>query len=154
MFDLFDRDPDRPSTRNLKRIDRFVRDYRREFAALVWGYDRAIEAQNAQNGDREYLGIDLQPAPHFITCTRAQIEALNAKVDNRLREAIGVLEGYDPNKEVLVVGIADGQVQIIVFLCEDPTPEQEFQALGVGVEDLLDRLEACMTEELVDLSTS
>jgi hypothetical protein len=150
MFDLFDRDPNRPSTRNLKRIDRFVRDYRREFAALVWGYDRAIEAQG---GDREYLGIDLQPTPHFITCTRPQIEALNTKVDNRLREAIGVLDGYDPTKEVLVVGIADGQVQIIVFLCDDPTPEQEFKTLGVDVDVLLDRLEANMTHELTDILT-
>ncbi len=151
MFDLFDRDTNRPSTRNLKRIDRFVRDYRREFAALVWGYDHAIEAQG---GDREYLGIDLQPSPRFITCTRPQIEALNAKVDNRLREAIGVLDGYDPNKEVLVVGIADGQVQIIVFLCDDPTPEQEFEALGVEVETLLDQLEAEMMRELADIPAS
>lgn len=151
MFDLFNRDPHRPDTRNLKRIDRFVRDYRREFAALVWGYDRAIETEG---GEREYLGIDVQPTPHFITCTRAQLEALNASVDNRLREAIGVLDGYNPEKEVLVVGIADGQVQLIVFLCDDPTPEAEFRTLGLTVNELLDRLEVQMQSELVDRSSS
>jgi hypothetical protein len=145
MFDLFDRDVNRPSSSNLKRIDRFVRDYRREFAALVWGYDRAIQEQGREP---EYLGIDLQPTPHWITCTRAQIETLNANVDNRLREAIGVLDGYDPQHEVLVVGIADGQVQLIVFLSDDPTPEQEFINLGCDVNTLLDQLEARMQQEL------
>jgi hypothetical protein len=149
MFDLFNRDSSRPDTRNLKRIDRFVRDYRREFAALVWGYDRAIEIE-AKGGDREYLGIDLQPTPHIITCTRTQLEALNQSVDNRLREAIGVLDGYNPEKEVLVVGIADGQVQLIVFLCDDPTPAEEFRSVGLSVDVLLDRLEASMATELSD----
>lgn len=151
MFNLFDCDANRPSSPNLKRIDRFVRDYRREFAALVWGYDRAIQAQG---GEPEYLGIDLQPTPHWITCTRAQIETLNAQVDNRLREAIGVLDGYNPSQEVLVVGIADGQVQLIVFLCDDPTPEQEFAHLGCDVNTLLDQLEARMLHELADIPTS
>ncbi|MGD1903927.1 MAG: hypothetical protein ACFB9N_16995 [Geitlerinemataceae cyanobacterium] len=147
MFDLPDRnDPNAPDTRKLKRIDRFVRDYRQEMAALVWGYAQVVAERGSEP---EYLGIDLKPQPHFITCTRAQIEALNERVDNRLREAIGVLDGYDPEKEVLVVGITEGQVQLVVFSCEDPTPAQEFAALGVDVDTLLDRLEARMIEESI-----
>ena len=148
MLDAMFAEPDRaprPDTRNLKRIDQFVRRNRFELAALVWGYTEQLQAQNVPI---EYLGIDLQPQPRFITCSRSQLETLNQQVDNRLREAIGVLDGYDPAKEVLMVGIADGQVQLIVFASEDPTPAECFTQVNADVETLLDRLEARMQAEL------
>lgn len=124
-----------------KQLDRFVKQNSQELAALAWG----LHQQNPDSDDT--LGIDIDPKPHFITCPRSAIEALNQKVDNRLREMMGVIDNHNPDVEVLIVGVGKGQLQAIQYQPQ-PAPPQCFEDVGEDVDTLLDRLEQRMGAQI------
>jgi len=119
------------------QIDRFVRDNLQDVAALSWG----LHLQWTEDGEEgKFLGIDMQPQPHFIVCDRPALETLNRNADNLLRELMGVADHHDPQKEVLIIGIGNGQVKAIQFAA-DPLPPECFESAGADTNALLDRLE-------------
>jgi hypothetical protein len=126
------------------QLDRFVKDNRQEFAALTWGL-------HLQWGEEpNTLGIDLKPTPHFVVCPKSTIEKLNQNVENRLQEILGIVDGYQPEKEVLMIGIGFDHVKLIYFE-SDPTPPDCFQQVGKDVDTLLTHLEDSMNQ-IINLS--
>lgn len=124
-----------------KELDRFVKKHQQELAALSWGL--YLEESNVA----QTLGIDFDPSPHFISCSREAIETLNRNLDDQLREFIGVLDGHKPEMEVLIIGIGKGQIKAIQYKATPPPPEC-FAEVGETVDTLIDRLEAKMQEEI------
>ncbi|MDC0835425.1 hypothetical protein CKA32_004063 [Geitlerinema sp. FC II] len=124
-----------------EQLDRFVKANTLEIAALAWG----LHQRNPDSG--EFLGIDIAPKPHFITCSRDALEALNQKVDNRLREMMGVVDHHDPELEVLLIAIGKGQIQAVQYQPQ-PTPPECFEEADADVDTLLDRLEQRMGAQI------
>ncbi|MGB6168933.1 MAG: hypothetical protein WBF52_15215 [Geitlerinemataceae cyanobacterium] len=133
--------PQNPENQWRRELDRFVKKNQKDLAALSWGF-------HLEGGDTpQTLGIDLDPSPHFICCSREAIEALNRNLDDQLREFMGVLDGYKPELEVLIMGIGKGQIKAIEYKASPPPPEC-FAEVGETVDTLIDRLEAKMQEEM------
>lgn len=129
------------SDKQLRQLDRFVKENQPELAALFWGL-------RLQNGDTQgTIGIDLQPTPHFVYCPQAEIEKLNHKVENRLQEILGIIENHKPEIEVVMIGIGKGEVKLIQFAPE-PTPPTHFEQIGKDVDELLELLEQRMNTQL------
>ncbi|MDB9494102.1 hypothetical protein PN441_18990 [Spirulina major CS-329] len=120
------------------RLDQFARDCRPQIAALSWSFHLA----NPETTD--VLGIDLQPQPHFVTCPRRAVEALNQNVAHQLQEVLGLLDAYQPETEVLILAIGDGQIKILFFE-PDPTPPEAYQTLD---EPVLETLMVELEDEL------
>jgi hypothetical protein len=124
-----------------REIDRFVKANQTELAALVWGLQQ-------EWGDRkDTLGIDLQPSPHFICCSHEAVEKLNENLDDRLQEVLGILDGYQQAKEVVVLVVGNGQIKLVQFT-PDPPPPDCFEQVGATVDELLDRLESRLAEQM------
>ncbi len=121
------------------QLDQFVKANRQELAALAWG----LHLQWGEQADT--LGIDLKPTPHFVACPKSAIEQLNESVQNRLQEILGIVDGYQPEKEVLMIGIGFDHVQLIYFE-SNPTPPDCFQQVGKDVDSLLKQLEDSMNQ--------
>ncbi|NEO97165.1 MAG: hypothetical protein F6K58_00285 [Symploca sp. SIO2E9] len=126
------------------RLDKFVKNYKQELAALAWG----LFLEKGESDDT--LGIDLKPKPHFIYCPREAIEKLNNKVDNQLQEILGFVDAHKPEQEVLLIGISNGQLKLVQFESE-PTPPDCYQQVGESVDSLLERLEQLLSEEIGEL---
>ncbi|EAW38878.1 hypothetical protein [Lyngbya sp. PCC 8106] len=123
------------------QLDRFVENNQQELAALAWGfYQEQTEHDNT-------LGIDLLPTPHFISCSRDALEKLNKSVNNKLQEILGLVDGYQPEQEVLMIGFANNGVKLIYFEPE-LTPPECFQTLGQNISSLSEKLEAKMIAEM------
>jgi len=123
------------------RLDRFADDNRVELAALVWG-------MFGREGDKSrILGIDLKPTPHFVSCPLEAIETLNRDVDNQLQEILGLVDGHDPDREVLILGIGDGQIVLLDFE-PDPPPPTCFERVSEDLETLFDKLELRLVDAL------
>ncbi len=139
--------PQPESSRNSwkEELDLFVRENKQELAALAWGIYQ--QQQEAGNENPDTLGIDLEPSPHFICCSRESVETLNRKVGDRLREVLGIIDNHQPDKEVLILGVGAGQIQLVQYEA-DPVPPQCFQNVGETVDRLLDILEARMVEQI------
>lgn len=121
------------------RLDRFARENAKELAALAWAFYR-------DRGDtEEMLGIDLKPAPHFISFSRDAIERLNRNVRGQLQEILGILDGHKPEEEVLYIAISDGQLKLINFAPES-SPPLCFEEINCDLSDLADALEARLGE--------
>ena len=118
-----------------QKLDEFVAANKENIAASVW-----IFYQERGNTE-EILAIDLQPTPRFVSCSREAIETLNENTDNRLREVLGILDGYKPEEEVLIIGMSRDRIKLIFFTPE-PTPPECFEQLGKDFNTLLDDLEA------------
>lgn len=123
------------------QLNDFVKANQPEVAALAWGL-----WQEQQDKDI-VLGIDIEPKPHFVCCPKSTIEALNRNVDDRLRSMMGVVDGHDPETEVLVLGIGRGEVQAIQFKPE-PSPSECFERVGKDVDSLIEILESRMGERV------
>jgi hypothetical protein len=126
-----------------KQLDQFVKENQKELAALAWGLH--LESSDVD----QTLGVDIEPSPHFISCSREAIETLNRNLDDQLREFLGVLDGHKPETEVLIIGIGKGQIKAIQFKATPPPPEC-FTEIGETVDTLLDRLEMQMREVIVN----
>jgi hypothetical protein len=121
------------------QLDRFVETHRQKLAALAWG----LRLQWGEQPDT--LGIDLKPTPHFVACPKSAIEQLNQSVQNRLQEILGIVDGYQPEKEVVIIGIGFDHVKLIYFE-SNPTPPDCFEEFGKDVDSLLKQLEDSMNQ--------
>ncbi|NES18349.1 MAG: hypothetical protein F6K41_05320 [Symploca sp. SIO3E6] len=116
------------------QLDRFVKNHQQELAALAWGLF-------LEKGERDdIIGLDLQPKPHFIYCSREALDTLNRNVDNKIQEILGVVDAHQPEREVLILSIGSGQLKLIFFEPE-PSPAVCFEQVGENVDTLLERLE-------------
>jgi hypothetical protein len=116
------------------QLDRFVRENQTELAALAWGLKQ--EWQDST----DTLGIDLQPQPHFVACSKEAIERLNSNTQGHLQEILGLIDGYKPELEVLAIAIGNGQVKLIHFQPET-TPPNCFDNLQIDLDTLIVTLE-------------
>lgn len=129
--------PDDAANQWRYQLDQFVKINQSELAALVWGLRQ--EWADTNNN----LGIDLEPKPHFFSCSKDAIEKLNQQVDQKLQEILGILDGHNPETEVVIIAIAKGQVKLIYFQSE-PSPPECFMKLDSGLDLLIENLEAKM----------
>lgn len=133
--------PTSPENLWRRQLDAFVKANKQELAALSWGLW-------LENGDAQgTIGINLQPTPHFVYCPKEAIENLNNQVENRLQEILGLIIHYQPEVEVLMIGIGKDQLKLIYFEPE-PTPPACFEQLGQDVNALMDLLEQRLTVQL------
>ena len=134
--------PELPKNHWCNQLNRFVKRNQQELAALSWAL--WLENGNSQGT----IGIDLIPQPHFVYCPQEHIESLNYRVDNKLQEILGIIDHYQPELEVLMIGIGREQVQLIYFHPE-LTPPDCFEKLGKDLDFLLELLETGMGEKLI-----
>lgn len=130
-----------PDSKWRRQLDQFVKEYQKELAALVWG----ISLQQGESD--ETLGIDIKPTPHFVSCPRKALEDLNHNVKGHIQEILGILDNFNPEKEVVMIAIGDGQIKLIQFE-STPSPAECFQQLNEDIYDLLDKLEKIMLEKI------
>jgi len=116
------------------QLDEFAKAHRPQLAALAWGFRQ--EWADTEN----HLGIDLEPQPHFVSCPRDAVEKLNQRVDSKLQEILGILDGYNPETEVAIMAIAKGQIKLIYFQ-PDPSPSECFVNAGSDLDSLILDLE-------------
>jgi hypothetical protein len=123
------------------QLDSFVRENKQQLAALAWGIKQ-------EWGDiNNTLGIDLKPQPHFVACSREALEELNQNTNQQIQEILGLIDGYKPEKEVLIIAIGEGQLKLIHFQPE-PSPPECFAEAGIDLDTLIKILE----ERLVMIS--
>ena len=132
---------DDPANRWRYQLDKFVQENQQLLAALVWGLSQEWEESQAT------LGIDLKPRPHFVCCSREALEVLNKKVHRQIQEILGILDGYNPKEEVVILGIGEGQIKLINFQPDLPPPVC-FQQLDLDLDTLIKQLEKLMVEQL------
>ena len=121
------------------QLDKFVKSHHKELAALAWGL-------HLEKGETdETIGIDLKGTPKFVYCSKAAIETLNRNVDGKIQEILGLIDGYKPELEVLMIAIGDGQIKLIYFQPEI-SPPNCFEQLGQNFDALLEILEIRMSE--------
>ena len=123
------------------QLDIFVEENRPSLAALAWGL------LQEWGNNQDTLGIDLEPQPHFVCCSRQSIEELNQKVNRQIQEILGVLDGYNPDEEVVIIAIGKGQLKLINFKPE-PAPPFCFEQVSSGLEQLIEELEELMVKQL------
>ncbi|MGK7947851.1 MAG: hypothetical protein AB4368_03335 [Xenococcaceae cyanobacterium] len=124
------------------QLDDFARDSQQELAALAWGLQQEWD-------DKDHiLGIDLQPTPHFVKCSREAIEKLNHNTNRQLQEILGLIDGYKPEEEVLIIAIGIGQIKLIHFQVE-PKPSVCFQEAKADIDELITSLEASLASKFV-----
>lgn len=124
-----------------QQLGQFAKANQPELAALAWG----LFLERGATDDT--LGIDIAPQPHFVSCPRTAIAALNQQVDNQLQEILGVVDAHNPEKEVLIIGIGNGQIKLIQFEPEPPPPVL-FEQVAADVDTLLERLEQRLSEQV------
>lgn len=122
------------------QIDNFVEANSTQLAALTWGL------QQEWNDDNDtILGIDLKPQPHFVACNKEQIEKLNRSTKGHLQEVLGLIDGYQPDIEVLNLVIGEGQVKLIHFQPQTSPPDC-LQAEQKDLDSLIETLEVKLKE--------
>ncbi len=119
------------------RLDRFVKTHQSSLAALAWGLRQEWDNQG------DMLGIDLKTTPHFICCSYEAIAQLNENVDCKIQEILGIIEHYDPQEEVVIITIANSQIQLIYFQ-PNPTPPECFAQHQLNLDQLIQSLETEM----------
>jgi len=123
------------------QLDKFVKANQKELAALAWGL-------NLEQGETDKtIGIDLKGTPKFVYCSRAAIETLNRNVDDKIQEILGLIDGYKPEVEVLMIAIGNGQIKLVYFQPE-VSPPNCFEQLSQNVDALLEILETGMSKSL------
>lgn len=124
------------------QLNKFVRNNQKELAALAWGL-------HLEKGETdETVGIDLKETPKFVYCSKAAIETFNRNVDGKIQEILGLIDGYKPELEVLMIAIGDGQIKLVYFQPEISPPDC-FEQLGQDVDNLLEILETGMSESII-----
>jgi len=126
-----------PSSPWFATLDRFVRDRQLPLAALAWELRR--EWQDPQ----DYLGLDLEPTPHFFRCSYSHLAELNHKVDRQIQEILGLLSNYDPAQEAAVVVVAQGQLKLLYFQPQ-PLPPACFERFHGDLDTLIAQLETSL----------
>ena len=131
-----------------KKLDQFSKTHQQPLAALAWAFRQQFLA-DADNSPVPHLGIDLEPTPHFISCEPAIIAQFNEKIDRRLNELVGILEGSDPETEVAIFVVTPAQFKLIFFQPE-MSPSDCFQALNLSLETLQHQLEMALQQDFTD----
>ena len=139
MFDLGDNRPEIAEQKWRSQLDLFVSDYEVELAALAWGLKQEWDE------DEDVLGIDLQPTPHFVACSQDSLKKLNKNTRGRLQEILGIVDGYDSDLEIVIIGIGEGQIKLIVFQPET-SPADCFASTDGDIDRLISTLEAALAE--------
>ncbi len=139
MFNLNPNIPNPKDTQWRIELDQFALTYEKELSALAW-----ILTQEWQD-KTETLGIDLKPKPHFVACSRIAIEELNEKVNGNLQEILGILDGYNPLEEIVIIGIGEGQIKLINFKPKIQ-PQICFNEVNLELNQLIEKLENIMGE--------
>lgn len=139
MFDLGGNKPEIAEQKWRSQLDLFVNDYEVQLAALAWG----LKQEWGEDGD--VLGIDLQPKPHFVACSPESLAKLNKNTKGRLQEILGIVEGYDSETEVVIIGIGQGQIKLINFQPE-PTPGECYAATDRDLDRLIASLETILAQ--------
>ena len=139
MFDLGNNRPEIAEQKWRSQLDLFVNDYEQQLAALAWG----LKQEWGESDD--VLGIDLQPTPHFVACSQESLEKLNRNTRGIVQEILGIVAGYDPEIEVVIVGIGAGQLKLINFQPKT-TPAECYAATDRNIDRLIATLEAAMAE--------
>ena len=136
--------PKRPDPNSWQyKLNQFVKQNQKEFAALIWGLTSEWGAE------KNTLGIDLKPQPHFVACSQKAIHDLNNNVREYLQEIVGIIENHDPEKEIVIIGIGDGQIKLI-NLETDPTPPICFEQIDTDIDTLIKTLEEKLVQMLKD----
>ena len=139
MFDLGDNRPEIAEQKWRSQLDFFVDDFQHQLAALAWGLKQEWGESN------DVLGIDLKPTPHFVACSQQELLKLNRNTRGRLQEILGIVDGYDPAVEVVIIGIGDGQIKLINFQPEI-TPADCLAATDGDLDRLISSLETSLAE--------
>ncbi|MDT9340660.1 hypothetical protein VV11_014925 [Trichodesmium erythraeum 21-75] len=121
------------------QLDKFVKANQKELAALAWG----LKLEKGETDDT--IGIDLKETPKFVYCSKAAIETLNRNVDGKIQEILGLIDGYKPEIEVLMIAIGDSQIKLVYFQPEI-SPPNCFEQLGHNLDALLEILETGMSQ--------
>ena len=117
------------------KVDKFVYINQKELAAFAWGL------YLDKGKSTEILGMDLEPNPHFFACPKENLELFNRSVHGQIQEILGILDGYNPELEILLLAIFQGELKLINFVT-DPPPPICFAELNPDLGQLLDGLEA------------
>ena len=139
MFDLDDNRPEIAAQKWRSQLDFFVTDYEEQLAALAWGLKQEWGESN------DVLGIDLKPTPHFVVCSQDNLEKLNRNTKGRIQEILGIVDGYDPELEVVIIAIGEGQVKLIHFQPEI-TPSDCFTDVDSDIDQLISALETALNK--------
>jgi hypothetical protein len=142
MFDLGNNRPEIAQQKWRSQLDLFVTDYKSQLAALAWGLKQEWQDSN------DVLGIDLKPQPHFVACSYENLEVLNQNTRGQLQEILGIVDGYDPQVEIVIVVIGEGQVKLINFQPES-TPSDYFAATDGDINQLITTLETALAKYIV-----
>ncbi len=124
------------------QLDDFARDHQKQLAALAWGL------QQEWGGLNHILGIDLKPKPHFVKCDREAIERLNHNTNQQLQEILGLIDGYKPEEEVLIIAIGEGQIKLLHFQVK-PIPSVCFKEAQGDIDALITTLEASLATKFI-----
>lgn len=136
--------PDDATNQWRNELDKFVQENEQELAALVWGLSQEWGTDN-----QDVLGIDLKPHPHFVCCSRSALEELNQKVDYKIQEILGIIDGHNSAEEVVIVAIGQG-LKLIHFL-PDLSPSECFQKLNQDLDNLIKILEEKMSKTITNI---
>ena len=142
MFDLGNNRPEIAQQKWRSQINSFVIDYEFQLAALAW------KLRQEWNDSNDVLGIDLKPQPHFVACSYQDLETLNKNTRGQLQEILGIVDNYNPEIEVVIVAIGEGQVKLINFQPESTPPDCFAQTDG-NVDKLIDTLENALAKYIV-----
>ncbi|MFM2312270.1 MAG: hypothetical protein RLZZ04_1546 [Cyanobacteriota bacterium] len=139
MFDFGDHRPEIAEQKWRSQLDLFVTDYEQQLAALAWG----LKQEWGESDD--ILGIDLQPTPHFVACSQDSLEKLNQNTKGIVQEILGIVDHYDPELEVVIVGIGQGQIKLINFQPKK-SPVECWAAGDQDLDGLISTLETALSE--------
>ena len=120
-----------------QKLDEFVEEHQSELAALAWHFYQERKEKE------ETLGIDLKAKPRFVACSQQALETLNQNTDHKLQEIVGIVNGYQPEEEVLMIVIGNPTLKLIFFKPEI-TPPESCQQVGKDFNTLLVELEEKM----------
>ena len=143
MFDLGKNKPDLEQQKWRSQLDRFVIDNEPQLAALAWALKQEWGEDN-----NDVLGIDLVPTPHFVACASENLETLNKNTKGQLQEILGIVDGHNPELEVVMIAIGEGQLKLINFQPETPPPDC-FAKTDGDVDRLSATLETALTKYIV-----
>lgn len=129
--------PDNSENQWRYQLDRFVTENKNDLAALAYGLKKEWE------DEKDVLGIDLEPEPHFIRCSRQSLEQLNRNVEGKIQEILGIFDNYNKEEEVAMLAINKGQIKLIYYKSE-PSPPICFDEKESDVDNLIEELENTM----------
>ncbi len=129
--------PDNAENQWRYQLDRFVTENKQDLAALAYGLKKEWEDNN------DVLGIDLEPEPHFIRCSRQSLENLNRNVEGKIQEILGIFDNYNDQEEVAMIAINKGQIKLIYYK-SDPSPSVCFEEKKSNLDKLIEELESTM----------